>query len=108
MLAGRSHLPSAVVQHRYVNLDRLRLHYLAWSENGPPIVLVHATGFHSYVWKPVAQGLSRDFQVLAIDQRGHGDSDKPESGYSWDLFAEDFFQFLTALRLSGVTAVGHS
>ena len=72
------------------------------------MLLAHATGFHGYVWKPLALSLSREASVYAIDQRGHGDSFKPESGYAWETLGDDVCGFLKALNLSGVTAVGHS
>lgn len=108
MLAKGSRVPSAIVQHRYVTLGRQRFHYFAWGQGSPTIVLMHATGFHGYVWKPIAQGLSRDGEILALDQRGHGDSVKPPHGYGWDAFAEDLWQFLSALGLRDVDVVGHS
>jgi pimeloyl-ACP methyl ester carboxylesterase len=40
-------------------------------------VLVHAIGFHGHVWKRIAQALSRDYQVVALDRRGRGASPKP-------------------------------
>ena len=108
MIARRDALLGAVPQHRYVNLDRLRFHYLEWESSGPPLLLVHGTGFHAYVWKPIAQLLSQSFRVIGIDQRGHGDSSKPENDYTWDHFGEDLHHFIEALGLQGVPAVGHS
>jgi pimeloyl-ACP methyl ester carboxylesterase len=108
MIARRDALLGAVPQHRYVNLDRLRFHYLEWESSGPPLLLVHGTGFHAYVWKPIAQLLSQPFNVLGIDQRGHGDTSKPEGGYSWDHFGEDLHQFIDTLGVQGLPAVGHS
>lgn len=108
MLARGFGAPSAMVQQHYVNVERLRLHYFSWGCPGPTIILLHGTGFHGYTWKPIAQGLSRNARVLAPDTRGHGDSGKPESGYSWGVFADDLHQFLVALHLSDVWAVGHS
>jgi len=70
--------------------------------------MVHGTGFHGFIWQPIAHGLAADHQVIAIDQRGHGDSVKPASGYHWDVFGEDLFHILTELQWSDVTAVGHS
>ena len=91
----------------------LRLHYLEWGDAGPPLagqaaVLLHATGFLARLWEPIAEGLSGRFHVYAYDARGHGDSDKPASGYTWDHFAADFRGFLDALQLRRVLAVGHS
>ena len=108
MRVRHSHTASPIVQHRFVSLGGRRFHYFSWGEGGGPIVLLHGTGFHGYVWKPIAQSLSGDGRVLAIDQRGHGDSFKPERDYRWEGFADDLHQFLTALRLTGVTAIGHS
>jgi pimeloyl-ACP methyl ester carboxylesterase len=108
ILARHPDTGSVVVQNRYIILDGLRFHYRVWGSHGPTIVLVHATGFHGYVWKPIAQSLGPDHQVLALDQRGHGDSSKPDTGYNWEVFAHDLFQFLTLLGLQDVSAVGHS
>jgi pimeloyl-ACP methyl ester carboxylesterase len=56
----------------------------------------------------VARALASDYHVLAFDQRGHGDSDKPAGGNIWQGFADDLAGFLDALRLKGVLAIGHS
>ncbi len=108
MLANRPDVPALIAQHQYVTIDRERFHLYAWGEVGPTIILVHATGFHGYVWKPVAHGLSRDHRVLALDQCGHGNSPKPDSGYAWERFGDDLFHCLTALQLHDVLAIGHS
>ena len=71
-------------------------------------MLLHATGFLARLWQPVAEALSARFHVYAYDSRGHGDSDKPSSGYHWQRFVDDLRGFLDALALRGVLAVGHS
>src|SRR5262245_20701499 len=88
----------AVVQHGFVTLEHRRCHYYRWGSTGPPVVLVHGTGFHGYVWKPIAEALSRDYRVLAYDQRGHGDSYKPDGGYRWEVFGDDLFDVLEPLQ----------
>lgn len=108
MLPKASVAPAAVAQTHLLSIEQVRFRYFAWGSAGPVVVLVHATGFHAYVWKPIAQGLSHDARVLALDQRGHGDSAKPESGYAWGAFAGDLHGFLGALQLRDVLAVGHS
>jgi pimeloyl-ACP methyl ester carboxylesterase len=60
------------------------------------------------VWKPVAQAFADTYHVLALDQRGHGDSAKPDTGYEWERFAEDLERFLEAVGVTRVTAIGHS
>ena len=93
----------------FVTANGLRLAYLDYGNGGaPPAVLIHATGFHKELWGPVARALAPDYHVLAFDQRGHGDSDKPAGGNIWQGFADDLAGFLDALQLRSVLAVGHS
>ncbi len=94
--------------HASVEANGIRLHYLEWGDAGPPAVLLHATGFLARLWHPIAESLSDRYHVYAYDARGHGDSDKPPTGYTWDHLADDFRGFLDALGLRDVLAVGHS
>jgi pimeloyl-ACP methyl ester carboxylesterase len=48
------------------------------------------------------------FSVIAFDQRGHGDSDKPASGYEWTKFGDDVLAVIDELGLSNATGIGHS
>ena len=86
----------------------IRLHYLEWGADGPPAVLLHATGFLARLWQPIAEPLSDRFHVYAFDARGHGDSDKPADGYNWEGIATDLRGFLDELGLRRVLAIGHS
>ena len=91
----------------------LSLHYLDWggaryARLRPPALLLHATGFLAAVWGPIAEALSQRYRVLALDQRGHGDSDKPPSGYHRLDFVADLRAFLDALELEGIIGIGHS
>lgn len=92
----------------FVETDEVRLHYLEWGGDGPPAVLLHATGFLARLWQPIAEALSDRFHVYAFDARGHGDSDKPASGYGWDRLVDDLRGFLDSLELRRTLAIGHS
>jgi pimeloyl-ACP methyl ester carboxylesterase len=72
------------------------------------LVLAHATGFCGAVWRPMIPALRERFRVITLDQRGHGDSDKPDTPYPWRSFVDDLAGVLDALRLRDVYAVGHS
>lgn len=72
------------------------------------LVLAHATGFCGGVWRPLVPALRERFRVITLDQRGHGDSDKPDSAYGWHDFVDDLAGVLDTLRLRDVYAVGHS
>lgn len=72
------------------------------------VLLVHATGFHGYVWAPLAAHLHVR-RALAPDLRGHGDSTPPAGGdFRWEGFADDVLAVVDALDLAGCAAVGHS
>ncbi len=93
----------------YVHVNGVRLHYLDWGGKGPPIVIVHATGFLARVYRPIAEALRAIGHVYAYDQRGHGDSDRPaREEISWYRTADDLEGFLVAMGFSGVRAFGHS
>ena len=76
------------------------------------MLLAHPTGFHGRIWAPVAPRLiERGRTVFSFDFRGHGDSDSPESDYSWHGFADDVLAVTDHLALTGdasLLAVGHS
>ena len=93
----------------YITANKLRFHVTAWGDKRQPPVVMHAgTGFVAATWHPVAEALSQQFRVYAIDRRGHGWSEKPESGYEFFDFAEDTVAILDALELQPVIAIGHS
>ena len=52
--------------------------------------------------------LSQQFRVVAIDQRGHGETFKPETGYDFDTVVSDLHTFMDALDISSPIIVGHS
>ena len=92
----------------FLRANGLTLHYLDWGGARPTALLLHATGFLAAVWGPIAEALSQRYRVLAPDQRGHGDSDKPPSGYHRLDFVADLRAFLDALGLEGIIGIGHS
>lgn len=94
--------------HRFLTVQDVRLHVVDWGGEGPPAILLHATGFHARLWDPIARRLSSRFRVLAPDARGHGDSEKPKTGYAWSVFIADIIGLMDALGLRGAIAVGHS
>ena len=61
---------------RTVKVNGITLHYLDWGPaDAPPVVLLHGITGHARVWDHLAQRLAPGRRVLALDQRGHGDSD---------------------------------
>ena len=92
----------------HVDTPDVRLHYLDWGGDGPPLLLVHATGFHAWLWQPYAEALRGRFRVVALDQRGHGDSGLPVNGFHWGHFPGDVLAVIRHLGIEGCYAAGHS
>lgn len=76
---------------------------------GPPLVLVHATGFCGPVLAPLAGRLADRFRCIAIDERAHGASPPPPGDdFSWTGFALDVLAVVDHLGLDSPAAFGHS
>jgi pimeloyl-ACP methyl ester carboxylesterase len=78
---------------KIANINGVNLHYLRWGEGNPKkLMLVHGwTGFKE-LWKDFAPRLAENgLDVVAMDLRGHGDSDKPACDYSHNVFSEDLY-----------------
>ena len=86
-----------------------RLHYAERGDKeGEAIVFLHAYADSWFSYDRVLHLLSPAYHALAPDQRGHGDSDKPECCYAADDFAADVDAFMDAVGLEEVTLVGDS
>ena len=73
-----------------------RLHYLQWNPSGPTsVVLLHGNSANAWWWEPVAREMPSQFRLLALDQRGHGDSEwvRP-AAYTPADYAHDLVEFL--------------
>lgn len=89
-----------------VELDGVTLQVNEWPGNSDPVLLLHATGFHSRCWDSIARQLP-DVHIYAVDARFHGGSDN-HGQPNWHLMADDIEQLLQQLDLQRVVAVGHS
>jgi len=86
----------------------LTFHYVQWGEQGPPIIFVHGLTANAFCFQAFADDLTRDHRVFAYDQRGRGDSDKPESGYSIPIHAADLAELIDEWELNCPVVAGHS
>ena len=83
-------------------------HYRDWGGTGQPIVLVHGLASNCRIWDLVAPILSRQFRVIAVDQRGHGQSFKPDTGYDFRSVVADLDGLVSSLAFDSPLIVGHS
>jgi esterase len=94
---------NTVVQHQ-------RIHFLEWGDPAnPPLVLLHGGNQSSHSWDLVSLHLADRYHVLALDQRGHGDSEwARDADYSADAMAEDALAFIQQHDLVRPIVMGHS
>ena len=98
----------------FVAANSLRLHYRRWlpleeRPELPPILLLHGLASATHIWNLVAPLLAgRGYSVTALDQRGHGESDKPTNGYDYATIIADDTSAIEALQIEKPVLVGHS
>ena len=96
-------------ESRFVESNGVNHHYLEWGSPGnPSVVMFHAVGMHSQIWNNAARDLSRDYHVYSFDLRGHGDTQPPEGGYTFQQIGEDVASVIQTMGLEGAIGVGHS
>src|SRR5215218_2476832 len=103
------HLPPGFTKtftSRYIDTGEVRLHAVIGGD-GPPLLLVHGWPQNWYAWRLLMPALARDFEVIAVDQRGIGLSDKPQDGYDTSTLADDLVALMDALGHQRFAVVGH-
>jgi pimeloyl-ACP methyl ester carboxylesterase len=108
-VSGAPNLPAGFTDtftSRYIDVGDVRLHAVIGGE-GPPLLLVHGWPETWYAWRLVMPTLARDFQVIAVDQRGVGLSDKPAGGYDTGTLADDLIALMDELGHERFALVGH-
>jgi pimeloyl-ACP methyl ester carboxylesterase len=108
-VSGTPNLPAGFTDtfaSRYIDTDEVRLHAVIGGE-GPPLLLVHGWPETWYAWRLLMPSLARDFEVVAVDQRGMGLTDKPQGGYDTGTLAGDLVALMDALGHQRFAVVGH-
>lgn len=75
---------------------------------GSPVVFIHGWMDDHSVWNSQMEYLTKNYRVIAYDQRGHGRSDKPKKGYSVKTLSDDLYNFTQKLNIGQFAVVGHS
>ncbi|MCH8060987.1 MAG: alpha/beta hydrolase [Chloroflexi bacterium] len=100
----------AVPQDKYVDANGMRFHYLEWGDpSNPPLMLLHGFAQTCHSWDFVALSLCDRYRVIALDQRGHGDSDwAPDGDYTPETQQKDIAAIVGELGLSQFKLMGLS
>jgi pimeloyl-ACP methyl ester carboxylesterase len=91
---------------RYIDAGDIRQHAVIGGD-GPPLLLVHGWPENWYAWRLLMPALARDFEVIAVDQRGMGLTEKPRDGYDAGTLAGDLIALMDALGYERFAVVGH-
>lgn len=95
-------------QKRELTRAGVRLRYRA-SGDGHALIALHGVSDSGACWGRTADALAGDgFRVLALDQRGHGESDAPEHGYAQQDYIADVLALADAENAPSFTLMGHS
>src|SRR3989449_2165041 len=86
----------------------LTLHYYEWPGPRPNLVLLHPSSGYGRMWEGTASALGSRFHVYALDQRGHGDSGRPDGDYSAEEYADDLLLFFEAVGVDKAIVAGQS
>jgi pimeloyl-ACP methyl ester carboxylesterase len=107
--SGAPDLPAGfddTFESHYIDTGEVRLHAVVGGD-GPPLLLIHGWPETWYAWRLLMPALAQDFQVIAVDQRGRGISDKPAGGYDTATLANDLVALMDALGHERFAVVGH-
>lgn len=101
------HLESREPLELRIDAGSVELCVYEWPGKGDPVLLLHATGFHSRCWNEVVEQLPGQ-HVYAVDIHFHGRSSDAGAIVDWKLFSEDMCLLIEQLDLQNIVGVGHS
>jgi len=78
------------------------------SGQGHPLLLIAGVGYGAWFWHSIAPALAEHYRVITFDNRGAGDSDKPDGPYTVPMMAADTAGLLDTLQIKGAYVLGHS
>ncbi|GAB4350133.1 MAG: alpha/beta hydrolase [Candidatus Abyssubacteria bacterium] len=92
----------------FVEVDGVRTHFVAMGTGEKAIVFVHGFSSSLYTWRECLEPLSKQYRVYALDLKGFGFSEKPDSEYTVDAYVDFLIRFMDELELPSATLCGNS
>lgn len=99
---------ASLPERHQVKARDINFNYVEWKGDDPQILMLHGDMRTSRSFDAVSRELNEKYNVFAMDARGHGDSDWPETGYSIDDRVEDLAFFCKATKIINAVGIGHS
>jgi esterase len=108
--AGISFTSEIRPEDKYVQANGMRLHYLDWGNpEQPNMLLLHGGAQSAHSWDFFSLAMRDHFHIVALDQRGHGDSDWSDAGdYDTSFHVADIHAFTDAIGYDRFTLMGLS
>lgn len=96
--------------HFFKNRSGLNLHYLSWGQpERPVLIMLHGLRSYAATWHILAPLLAEEFYIVALDQRGRGQSDWAEySTYQTEYYVHDLEDLIEELKAEQIVLLGHS
>lgn len=93
---------------KWAHVGDLKVRYLDWGGDGPPILALHGLASSAHWYDLVAPLMAKDFQVIAPDQRGHGQTTQAPAGYDWTTLGSDVVGLMDHVGADRFAVLGHS
>lgn len=90
-----------------IKVNDIEMYYEIHGE-GEPLVLIEGLGYSTWMWYKQVEELSKNFKVIIFDNRGVGETDKPDIEYSIEMFADDLADLLSKLEIKKAHILGVS
>ena len=101
---------SAFGQDKFIVINGLPMHYVEWGSTAhPSLLLLHGFQSNAHTWDTFSRTMADTYHILALDQRGHGDTAwAPDGDYDAPSHVRDIAGFIVALHLAHTAVIGHS
>jgi len=96
------------MQDKHVKVNQIELQIQDYQGEGDPIIFLHFSGANLMMWQRIVPYFQDGYRLILVDLRGHGKSDKPETGYHMDEMAGDVVGIMEHLKLERAHIVGSS
>src|SRR5437016_4381064 len=93
---------------QFFDSNGVKIRYIV-TGSGEPIILIHPFAASAEIWEPLVRDLSKDYQLIAMDCRGHGKSEKPHDAKQYGIeMVNDLVRLMDHLEIKKVIIIGYS
>ncbi|GMK40608.1 hypothetical protein PCCS19_36640 [Paenibacillus sp. CCS19] len=93
----------------FVQVKDINMHYQIYQSHtsSDTMVLLHGVGLNMELWEPIVPYLLEKYRIVTFDIRGHGETERGTSTFSWELFVEDMHILMKQLQIDSFHLAGH-